>query len=324
MRQIFPTEKLRRKRCNTICKILSTTTVAFLLLETTFAFAQTEFEGSLNSVSITDSEGTNSPPTANFTYTQDGDTFLFDASGSTDSDGSITKYKWDFGEGTIINGVTTTYIFPDTSTREVTLAVTDNDNGISLTQQTITSSNEWLIDDDFSSDTSLDYTYLVGAQLSIANGVATYSNPNTIPTVQHNTQVGPNQMVQAKINDTEGSYGRSGLVIRSNGTTYHFCYKAPTSARVICDAKGGSGSDIYFPNFVGGTWSDGDSYSIRITTNSSNEYTLYIDWNHDGDFDDNGEMEGTKTNSNYTGSRAGFGLYSSGSYVDDFKVKAND
>jgi len=47
----------------------------------------------------------NQPPIANFTYSPEhpaaGEMVTFDASGSTDSDGNITDYRWDFGDGTM-------------------------------------------------------------------------------------------------------------------------------------------------------------------------------------------------------------------------------
>ena len=42
------------------------------------------FEGHLNSVSITDSAGSNTTPTAVINFTQDGEIYSFDASKSTD------------------------------------------------------------------------------------------------------------------------------------------------------------------------------------------------------------------------------------------------
>ena len=95
-----------------------------------------DFTGNLKGVTITDAQATNKAPTAAFTYTVSGQTVNFDASGSSDTDGTITEYQWDFGNGTKGTGATasTTYtlgIYP------VTLTVIDNAKGVALAQQSI-------------------------------------------------------------------------------------------------------------------------------------------------------------------------------------------
>lgn len=56
----------------------------------------------------------------------------FDASASSDPDGTIVQYAWSFGDGTTGSGVTTTHVFQNETTDQiipytVTLTVTDND-----------------------------------------------------------------------------------------------------------------------------------------------------------------------------------------------------
>lgn len=134
MRRVYDTEQIDRLS-STTQKLLSTATAVFLFLgAATNALAQTEFEGSLNSVSITDSAGTNNPPAANFTYTQDGDIIIFDASGSSDSDGSIAEYKWNFGDGTFAVGAIVSHQFEISNTYPVSLTVVDNNGGVSINQ----------------------------------------------------------------------------------------------------------------------------------------------------------------------------------------------
>jgi PKD repeat protein len=105
-----------------------------------------DFSGSLKGITITDAQVTNKPPQANFTYTSNGSTFTFDASTSTDSDGSITAYKWDFGNGTTGTGVTAsaTYV---SGTYPVTLTVVDNAQGVALTQQKVSYSEGVVLED---------------------------------------------------------------------------------------------------------------------------------------------------------------------------------
>ncbi len=51
----------------------------------------------------------------------------FDASGSTDADGSILDYEWDFGDGATANGSGTSHTYTTAGTYATELTVTDND-----------------------------------------------------------------------------------------------------------------------------------------------------------------------------------------------------
>ncbi len=69
----------------------------------------------------------NTPPTASFTFSTNGLTASFDASGSSDSDGSIVSYSWDFGDGSTGSGVTVSHTYAAAGTYTVTLTVQDDD-----------------------------------------------------------------------------------------------------------------------------------------------------------------------------------------------------
>ncbi len=68
----------------------------------------------------------NEPPTAAFTSTSTGLTAAFDASGSVDSDGTISSYAWDFGDSQTGTGATTSHPYATAGTYQVKLTVTDD------------------------------------------------------------------------------------------------------------------------------------------------------------------------------------------------------
>lgn len=97
----------------------------------------TDFSGNLKGVSITDSQATNKPPVAAFTYSVNGSVVSFDASGSSDLDGTINEYKWDFGDGNFGSGAQPVHTYADLNNKNITLTLIDNSGGISLKQETL-------------------------------------------------------------------------------------------------------------------------------------------------------------------------------------------
>jgi PKD repeat protein len=86
--------------------------------------------------------GENLPPTADFIYSPTfpyvGQAVTFDASGSSDPDGTIVSYEWDFGDGSTGADVFTTHTYESAGTFTVTLTVTDDLGATDILQQEIT------------------------------------------------------------------------------------------------------------------------------------------------------------------------------------------
>jgi len=72
--------------------------------------------------------GGNISPVASFTHTLNGLACDFDASTSSDPDGSILSYEWEFGDGNtdVTSDPELSHTFEATGTYDVTLTVTDN------------------------------------------------------------------------------------------------------------------------------------------------------------------------------------------------------
>ncbi|MFC7133314.1 PKD domain-containing protein [Salinibaculum sp. GCM10025337] len=83
----------------------------------------------------------NEAPNASFTYTpvnpNPGDQVDFDATGSSDPDGTIDSYDWDFGDGTTGSGEAPTHSYDSEGDYTVHLDVTDNDGATRRTSQVV-------------------------------------------------------------------------------------------------------------------------------------------------------------------------------------------
>jgi DNA-binding beta-propeller fold protein YncE len=80
---------------------------------------------SFNAATVAPNQG----PHASFTVRSRRQLTRFDATTSSDRDGRITRYDWDFGDGTTLpnGGPTPSHLYRDTRDHRVTLVVTDNE-----------------------------------------------------------------------------------------------------------------------------------------------------------------------------------------------------
>src|SRR3954447_17139088 len=101
----------------------------------------TDDQGSTNSVTnpITVAPLPNKLPTAAFSSSSTGSTASFDGTGSSDPDGSIASYSWDFGDGSPAgSGASPEHAYALSGTYQVTLTVTDNDGGTDFVTHPVT------------------------------------------------------------------------------------------------------------------------------------------------------------------------------------------
>ena len=101
----------------------------------------TDDKGKINSEDIAITV-TNPPPLASFTMSSNvptiGEHVNFNAAGSYDTNGDITSYTWDLGDGTTASGVKVTHMYAKEGTVTVILTVTDNDGETTTAKHLLT------------------------------------------------------------------------------------------------------------------------------------------------------------------------------------------
>jgi PKD repeat protein len=91
-----------------------------------------------DSFTMSRSPNQNVPPVASFSSSCTELVCSFDGSASADSDGSITGYAWDFGDGSTGTGATTTHTYAAAGSYTVGLTVTDAGSATGSTSKNVT------------------------------------------------------------------------------------------------------------------------------------------------------------------------------------------
>jgi PKD repeat protein len=128
----------------------------------------------------------NTPPHSAFTISSGGRAVTVDGSASWDSDGTVTSYAWDFGDGAVATGATASHVYAADSTYRVTLTVTDDKGATASTTQSVTVAGPAVLASDSfgrsvtgglgSADTGGAWSVWAGAaRQSVAPGTATFS-----------------------------------------------------------------------------------------------------------------------------------------------------
>lgn len=79
----------------------------------------------------------NQTPTATFDYECRRLGCLLDGSGSSDSDGDIQSYDWNFGDGSVGSGSTVRHAYRSSGTFSVMLTVVDDDGARATATRTL-------------------------------------------------------------------------------------------------------------------------------------------------------------------------------------------
>ncbi len=125
----------------------------------------------------------NQPPAAGFTSTVNNLAAAFDAAGSTDPDGTISGYAWDFGDGGAGTGATATHSYAAAGSYQVTLTVTDDDGATGRLTRTVTvtapPANTVIAADTFGRTTTGGFGNAdVGGAWTVAGGASSFSVAN--------------------------------------------------------------------------------------------------------------------------------------------------
>jgi len=83
----------------------------------------------------------NVPPTASFSSAVSYRDLSVDAAGSSDSDGTITSYTWNFGDNSTASGITAAHAYAAAGSYTVRLTVTDNSGASTVTTRTVNATN---------------------------------------------------------------------------------------------------------------------------------------------------------------------------------------
>jgi len=110
----------------------STTSTSTSTTSTSTTSTSTTSTSTTTTSTTTTTVPTDQPPTASFSVSAKRGVYTFRGAGSSDPDGTIVSWVWDFGDGTFGSGETVTNSYGANGTYTVTLTVTD-DGGLSDT-----------------------------------------------------------------------------------------------------------------------------------------------------------------------------------------------
>jgi PKD repeat protein len=260
---------------------------------------------------VTVSGPVNIPPAADFTFTTDGLTVIF-TDGSSDIDGTIANHSWDFDDGGTSSAVNVGHTFAAAGTYSVSLTVTDNDGGVDSISDDVTVSAESTAPDaDFSFEvngmtvnfsdesrdpdpdgtiTSWSWDFGDGGSSTQQNPGYTYASAGTFT-------------VGLTVTDNNGLTDliSGDVTVSGGGELPEYCPSYSESAdnmavsQVVIGSFTNSSGKSTYSDFTAMTinFQTGQSYSTAITMDNSRynaRVVIWIDFNRDGDFDDEGEQ----------------------------------
>jgi PKD repeat protein len=199
----------------------------------------------------------NQPPSASFTASASNLTVALDGSASSDPDGNLVSYSWDFGDGTSPGtGATTSHTYAVGGTYTVTLRVTDNRGATAETSREITVSPAQvglIAQDDFARTVASGFgTADIGGPWSVTAAAGTsYSVSNGVGRM------------------TTNAAGQGTALLNSVSSQ-----STDVTVRVAVDKRADGGG--YYVSLLGRKLAGNNDYRAKLWISSSGQVTLYL------------------------------------------------
>jgi PKD repeat protein len=219
---------------------------------------------------------------AKFTYQINNLDVTFNGLSSTDSNGVINSYSWNFGDqSSIVTGSIISHTYAFTGTYQVTLTITDNNSQTSTTTKTIIIASNTPPTADFTFLTTGLSVSFNGALSSDSSGVITSyswnfgdSQSSTGISPTHSYSTAGNYNVALTVTD---SLGATGTITKTVSVSQAVTNNPPTAKftqsinSLIVNVDGSSSIDSD-GQIVSWSWNFGDSSSVQTSTSASSSH----------------------------------------------------
>ena len=232
----------------------------------------------------------NQPPTASFTYSCTNLSCSFDASGSSDSDGSIACYSWNFGDSATGTGATVSHAYPNGGTYTVTLTVQDDKGASGSTSSSITvtpAPNQPPTASFTYSCTNLSCSFDASGSSDSDGTIASYSwnfgdsATGTGATISHAYPNGGTYTVTLTVQDDKGAIGSTSssitvtpapavISVALAGSSTSSGSQWTANVRITLTRNGSPVQAVS----VTGTWSNGATGTASCVTGSNGQCTI--------------------------------------------------
>jgi PKD repeat protein len=227
---------------------------------------------------MSDGAQPNVPPVAAFTSSCTLNVCAFDGAGSSDSDGSVASYAWDFGDGETGTGSAPEHTYRSGGTFTVTLSVTDDRVGSGSISQDITVADPPNVGPSAAASASctlLDCAFDGGTSFDPDGDVVSYewdfgdgqSGSGPVPT--HSYAVGGTYDVTLTVTDDDGESATAAVRVESIEPAAAALFRASASAN-----SSGATASVVVPASV----EQGDQLLLFITANLNTTISTPAGW----------------------------------------------